>query len=79
MIYTDVIQTLHTKLKNLFQWFSESKTMANTDKCNFFCSSNPKANLTVENEETVNKACVKFLGVKINSKLTITTHLNYIC
>ena len=45
---------------------------ANADKCHLICSSNQKANLTVENEEIANNICVKVLGVKIDSHVIIS-------
>ena len=45
----DVIQRLWATSENIFRWFHDKKK-ANTDKCHFICSSNQKANLTVENE-----------------------------
>ena len=52
---------------------------ANADKCHFICSSNQKANLTVENQEITRSACVKLLGVKIDFELTFNIHVNDIC
>ena len=46
----DVIQRLWATSGNIFRWFHDNKKKANTDKCHFICSSNQKANLTVENE-----------------------------
>ena len=54
--------TCYTKtpgyIRKFFQWFSDNKIKANSDKCYFICSSNQKANLSVKNEEIAKKIYV---------------------
>ena len=47
----EVIQKLENTMKTLFQWFSDNQMKANTDKCNFLCSSNSGVSLTIKNQK----------------------------
>ena len=60
--------------KTLFQWFSDKKMKANSDKCHLLCSSNREVSLTVENQATKNSKFEKLLGIKLDSKLNFNSH-----
>ena len=52
---------------------------SNPDKCNFICSTSKKVSLIVEYKEINNSTHERLLGVKIDSKLSFSTHINNIC
>ena len=49
-----VIEKLENASKPLFQWFSGNQITTNPDKCQFSCSSNNEASLTIENKKIQN-------------------------
>ena len=50
---------------------------ANPDKCHFFCSSNLKTSITIENRQIHNTTCEKLLGAFFDSKFQ--SHIDSIC
>ena len=74
-----MIVKLQKASKTLFQWFSDNQMKSNPDKCNFFCSTNKKVSLIVENKETSNSTYERLLGVTIDSKLSFNTHVDDVC
>ena len=70
----EVIQKSEKAGKTLFQWFSDKKMKANSDKCHLLCSSNREVSLTVENQATKNSKFEKLLGIKLDSKLNFNSH-----
>ena len=52
---------------------------SNPDKCNFICSTSKKVSLIVEYKEINNSTHERLLGVKIDSKLSFSIHINNIC
>ena len=47
----------------------------NPDSYNFFCSISKKVSLIAENKEIKNSTHETLLGVKIDSKLSLNTHI----
>ena len=63
----------------LFQWFSDNEMKANPDKCHFLCSTNSEVSLTIENQKIKNSKFQKLLGIKLDSKLNLNSHMYDIC
>ena len=49
---------------------------ANPDRCHFLCSSN---GFTIENQKIKNSKLEKLLGIKLDSKLNLNSHIHDIC
>ena len=52
---------------------------ANPDKCHFLCSTNSEVSLTIENQKIKNSKFEKLLGIKLDSKLNLNSHIHDIC
>ena len=63
----EFIVKLQNASKTLFQWFSDSQTKSNLNKCNFIGSACKKMSLIVENMEINNSTHKRLLGVQIDS------------
>ena len=63
----------------LFEWFFDNQIKANPDKCHFRTSESKDLLINVENNQITNSKCEKFLGIKIDLKLTFSAHINEIC
>ena len=72
----DVILKLQNASKTLFRWFNGNRMKANSDKCDFTCSSGVKTNIMIENEQIRNSSCERVLGVFFDSKLTFQSHMD---
>ena len=68
----DAIINLQNVLLTLFQWFYDNQLKANPGKCYFICSIDDKVNTIFENRKISNSPCEKLLGVRFDSKLTLT-------
>ena len=75
----EVIQKLENAAKMLFQWFSDKQIKANPDKCHFLCNRNSEVSFTIENQKIKNNKFKKLLGIKLNSKLNLNSHIRDIC
>ena len=63
----------------LFQWFSDKQMKANPDKCHFLCNRHSEVSFTIENQKIKNNKFEKLLGIKLNSKLNLNSHIRDIC
>ena len=63
----------------LFEWIFDNQIKANPDKCHFITSESKDLLINVENNQITNSKCEKFLGIKIDHKLTFSAHINEIC
>ena len=52
---------------------------ANPDKCHFLCNSNIEVGLTIETQKIKNSKFEKLLGIKLDSKLNLNSHIHDIC
>ena len=75
----EVIQKLENAAKTLFQWFSDNQMKANPDKCHFLCNSNSEVSLITETQKVKNSKFDKLLGIKLDSKLNLNSHIHEIC
>ena len=55
----------------MFQWFNDNQMKSNPDKCNFICSTSKKVSIVVERKEINNSAHERFLGVKVEKKVSL--------
>ena len=74
-----VIKSLEKTRVELFEWFSDKQMKANPEKCHFITSESKDLLINVENNQITNSKCEKFLGIKIDHKLTFSAHINEIC
>ena len=74
-----VIKSLKKTRVELFEWFSDKQMKANPEKCHFRTSESKDLLINVENNQITNSKCEKFLGIKIDHKLTFSAHINEIC
>ena len=75
----DVIASLEGSSEKLFQWFSDNQFKGNTDKCHLIVSSDDPTEIQVGESDIKNTTCEKFLGIKIDNKLTFDEHVSGLC
>ena len=74
-----VIDKLEIEAKSLFKWFSDNQMKANPDKCHLLISSASQSELRVGIVTIKSSICEKLLGIKIDNKLRLNTHVENLC
>ena len=75
----EVINSLKVASDELFYWLAENQMKANPDKCYLLTSSSDKVRICVDNYNIKSSKCEKLLGIKIDNKLKLNTHVDEIC
>ena len=74
----EVIKMLETASVKLFKWFLDNQMKANQDKGHLIVSKNENISVHVGPFEITNTNCGKLLGIKVDSRLNFTEHLDSI-
>ena len=72
----EVIKRRETTSVNCFKWFADNQMKANKDKCNLIVSQNDNASVHNGPFEMKNTNCEKLLGIKVDSRLNFSEHLD---
>ena len=56
-----------------------NQVKTNPDKCHSICSTDDKVNVAAENQKIFSSPCEKTLGVRLDSNLIFSPHINDIC
>ena len=72
----EVIKKLETTSVNLFKWFADNQMKANQDKYHLIVSQNESASVHNGPFEMKNTNCEKLLGIKVDSRLNFSEHLD---
>ena len=79
----DLLRTLEIDLTNVFNYLLANKLSLNLIKTKFMIFTNKQStnigNIIVNNIQIEHCNEIKFLGVWLDSKLTFTKHINYVC
>ena len=62
----------------LFYWFENNQMKANSDMCRLLTSSSDKVSICVDNYNIKSSKYEKLLGIKIDNKLNLNTHVDKI-
>ena len=74
----DVLDSLKNASLKLFDWFSNNQMKANPDKCHLFTSATASIGIKIKDNEILNSASEKLIGVTIDNKLNFNSHLQKI-
>ena len=72
----EVIKRLETASVNLFKRFVDNHIKANQDKCHLIASKNENASMHIGPFEIKNTDCEKLLGIKFDSRLQFSEHVD---
>ena len=75
----EVISSLQSSSKNLFQWLSDNQIKGNTEKCHLIMSTDQSVNFQPGGSLIERSDCEKVLGVKIDYKLNFDKHVKTSC
>ena len=71
----EVILSLQSSSKKLFQWLSDNQMKGNTKKCHLILSTDQSVNFQLGDSLIERSDCDKMLGVKIDYKLNFDEHV----
>ena len=74
-----ILKDLEQGPDTLLKWFTDYLLKANPKKYHLLVSTNEKRNLNVGEIEISNSKCEKRLGIKIDSKLMLDSHVKSLC
>ena len=74
----DVLDSLENASLNVFDWFSNSQTKTNPDKCHLLTSATASIIIKIKDNEILDSDSEKLLGVIIDRKLNFINHLQKI-
>ena len=78
----NIISILNSELKNISTWFQANQLSLNVSKTHYMIFSNCRAKahstVNIDGHELEMVSCTKFLGVKIDDKLTWKEHISYV-
>ena len=72
----EVIKRLETASVKLFKWLADNQMKANRDKCHLIVSKNENISMHIAPFKIKNTNCEKFLGIKVDSRLSFNEHLD---
>ena len=75
----EVISSLQSSSKKLFQWLSDNQMKGNTEKCHLIMSTDQSVNFQLGGSLIERSDCEKMLGVKIDYKLNFDEHVKTLC
>ena len=75
----EVILSLQSSSKRLFQWLSDNQMKGNTEKCQLIMSTDQSVNFQLGGSLVERSDCEKMLGVKIDYKLNFDEHVKTLC
>ena len=75
----EVISSLQSSSKKLFQWLSDNQMKGNTEKCHLIMSTDQSLNFQLGGLLIEISDCEKMLGVKIDYKLNFDEHVKTLC
>ena len=75
----EVISSLQSSSKKLFQWLSDNQMKGNTEKCHLIMSTDQSVNFQLGGSLIERSDCEKMLGVKIDYKLNFDKHVKTLC
>ena len=75
----EVISSLQSSSKKLFQWLSDNQMWGNTEKCHLIMITDQSANFQLGGSLIERSDCEKMLGVKIDYKLNFDEHVKTLC
>ena len=75
----EVILSLQSSFKKLFQWLSDNQMKGNADKCYLIMSTNESVDAQVRGSLIGRSDCEKMFGVKIDYKLNFDGHVKALC
>ena len=73
-----VVESLKDSSNKLFEWFENNHMKANSDKCHLLMRTKVPVSIEVDKDVIKNTNCEKLLGVKIDSDLSFSSHLEAI-
>ena len=71
----DVLGSLKNASLKVFDWFSNSQTKTDPDKCHLLTSATASIIIKIKDNEIFNSGSEKLLGVIIDKKLNFNNHL----
>ena len=71
----DVLGSLKNASLKVFDWFSNSQTKTDPDKCHLLTSATASIIIKIKDNEILNSGSEKLLGVIIDKKLNFNNHL----
>ena len=75
----EVILSLQSSSKKLFQWFWHNQTKSNTEKCHLVISTDQSVNFQLGASLIERSDSGKILGIKIDYKLSFDEHMKTLC
>ena len=75
----EVISSLQSSSKNLFQWLSDNQMKDNTEKFHLIMRTDKSVNFKLGGSLIERSDCEKMLGVKIDYKLNFEEHEKTLC
>ena len=75
----EVILSLKSSSKKLFQWLSDNQMKGNTETCHLLMSTDQSVNFQLGGSLIERSDREKMLGVKIDYKLTFDEHVKILC
>ena len=70
---------LEESTNNLFKWFRNNPSKANTDKCHLLVTGNNEVSANINEFEIENSEKEKLLGVSIEPRLPFEDHITSFC
>ena len=75
----EAIKSLKKASDELFYWFRNNQINENPEKCHLLTSSSDKVSICLDIHNIKSSKCGKLLGIKIDNKLNLNTHVYEIC
>ena len=74
-----VLEKLESSTHDLFRWFKENHTKANSDKCHLLLTTNALTSVNINGFQITKSTEEKLLGIKFGSKLSFENHVSSLC
>ena len=74
----EVVKSLEKASRLIFTWFSDNKFQGNTSKCHVLLSTDQQVYVNLGTAQIKSSQYEKLLGVTIDAKLCLKTHIQYI-